>query len=114
MSSNFISKKNIFQFERLPVQNEVELFDDILKYDILHIERIISNGWNRIDDKWYDQENDEWVILIKGKATLAFENDQIVDLVEGDYLFIPSHCKHKVCETSNEPPAVWLAVHIKK
>lgn len=114
MKSSRICKKNIFQIESLPDKNEVELFDDLLSSEGLLIERIISNGWNRIEDKWYDQENDEWVLLIKGNASIGFENDQIMELTEGDYLYIPSHCKHKVIKTSNEPPAIWLAVHIKK
>ena len=30
----------------------------------------------------------------------------------GDYLFIPAHTPHRVLETSDTPPCLWLAVHV--
>ena len=54
---------------------------------------------------------DEWVIVLRGSATLAFADGATVDLHEGDYLTIPAHRKHRVSRTSSDPETVWLAVH---
>ncbi len=114
MSITGIYKHNILKYDKLPGKNEVELFEEILKTKELLIERIVSNGWNRDEDKWYDQENEEWVLLLKGNASIEFENNLIIELYEGDYMLIPSHCKHKVVRTSSEPPCIWLAIHLKE
>ena len=111
MKNSGICKNNIFQYSKLPGKKDKELFENIFSSDNILIERIISSGWNKIDDKWYDQEKDEWVILLKGFATIEFEKNKITELVEGDYLFIPTHCKHKVTKSSSKPPCIWLTVH---
>ncbi|MAT57460.1 MAG: hypothetical protein CMF23_05760 [Ignavibacteriae bacterium] len=88
-----------------------ELFEIISEKDNIKIERIISDGHSTPDDYWYDQDKDEFVILLKGNAVLLFENDERVDLSEGDYVVIPKHCRHKVLGTSKETKTIWLAVH---
>jgi cupin 2 domain-containing protein len=77
----------------------------------LCIERIVSNGESGINNKWYDQDNDEWVILLKGKAVLEFEDNLTLELTEGDYVLIPAHLRHKVTEASRKPNCIWLALH---
>ncbi len=57
--------------------------------------------------KWYDQEEDEWVILIQGSAQLQV-NDKILTLTHGDSLFLPKHTPHQVLNTSED--ALWLGV----
>ena len=86
---------------------EGEIFDSLLNHKNVKIERIISS--DKIQDKEYAQEQDEWVILLKGKATLNLAGD-MHELNEGDYLFIPAKQKHKIVKT--ELGTVWLAVHI--
>lgn len=88
-----------------------EIFDVLFRSDHILIERIISPVSFKADGKWYDQENDEWVVLIKGSATLEFEKGFKRDLKAGDYLFIPAHLKHRVQETSCMEDTLWLAVH---
>lgn len=75
----------------------------------VRIERIVSNGHWSPPDFWYDQEQNEWVLLLRGTATLKFEDGSLVHLTAGDYLLIKAHVKHRVEEVS--PDAIWLAVH---
>ncbi|HSD92759.1 MAG TPA: cupin domain-containing protein [Methyloceanibacter sp.] len=76
------------------------------------IERIVSTGQTTPDGKWYDQEADEWVLLVKGGARLRIEGEsQDRTLAPGDYLLLPAHCRHRVTWTEREPPTVWLAIH---
>lgn len=100
---------NIF---RLPpnLPNE-EVFEEIVKRDRALIERIISTGQSTPPDEWYDQEQDEWVILLQGEAQLAYSDGTTLNLNVGDYVWLPAHQKHRVAYTSSDPPCIWLAVH---
>lgn len=95
-----------------PLPSE-ELFESLLKGSHFRVERIISCGQMTPPEQWYDQETDEWVILLQGNATLRLldTDPTIINLVAGDYLFIPAHQKHRVEFTSHQPPCVWLAIH---
>ncbi len=88
-----------------------ELFESIVSADNILIERIISTGQTTPPGEWYDQDKDEWVILLQGTAILSYEDASQIKLTAGDYLFIPAHQKHRVEYTSSEPPCIWLAVH---
>ncbi|MBS4013727.1 MAG: cupin domain-containing protein [Bacteroidetes bacterium] len=103
---------NIFNIDSLPIDSE--LFDTIFHNKNVKIERILSKGQVTKDGEWYNQETDEWVILIQGNAKIEFENHKIIELNSGDYIFIPSHQKHKVIFTSVDPICIWIAVHIEK
>ncbi len=85
-----------------------ERFDTLMQHDGITVERIASN---RLENgKWYDQETDEWVILVQGEAVLEFENGKQVTLVAGEHLFIEAHRRHRVVTTSGD--ALWLAVYL--
>lgn len=85
-----------------------EQFDTLLKTEDIHIEKITSNG--QVSDEWYEQERDEWVVLLEGEGRLLFEeNNTIVHLDKGEHIHIPKMKKHKVIYTSK--PTVWLAIH---
>jgi cupin 2 domain-containing protein len=101
--------KNIFSGIRN--QSPEELFETIIKTNQLKIERIISSGQSTDKEKWYDQDADEWVILLKGSAGLLFErsNDEII-MKPGDYVNIPAHHKHRVEWTDANEETIWLAV----
>jgi cupin 2 domain-containing protein len=75
------------------------------------IERIVSHSHSSPAGFWYDQETDEWVIVLRGSAVLEFEGNDAVELQGGDYLTIAKHVKHRVASTGAE--TVWLAVHLK-
>ena len=49
-----------------------EHFSPLLTSDSgLLVERIVSWGHVTPEDQWYDQEKDEWVLLLEGAARLA-------------------------------------------
>ena len=98
-------------FKQLPTDLSEEVFETLAQGSEVRIERIISSGQSSPKTGWYDQEKHEWVIVLKGSATITFENGSVVDLQEGDYLNIPAHRKHRVTRTSSNPETVWLAVH---
>ena len=75
------------------------------------IERIVSAGHVTPENEWYDQDRDEWVVLLRGNATVLFDDKSVLHVKDGDVLFICAHRKHRVIYTSVEPPCIWLAVH---
>ncbi len=87
-----------------------EVFEEILKAGNVRIERITSNGQISPGNFWYDQPENEWVILLQGEAIIGFTDGVETRLKGGDYLFLPAHQKHRVVHTSREPPCIWLAV----
>ncbi|MEM8777809.1 MAG: cupin domain-containing protein [Cyanobacteria bacterium P01_G01_bin.49] len=91
--------------------NHQELFETIVSTKILKIERIISTGQITPKGIWYDQAQDEWVILLQGEAQLSYEDGSIINLKIGDYLLLKAHQKHRVEYTSIDPPCIWLAIH---
>lgn len=102
--------RNLFKDIRLP-EGDTEIFEGVCTAGNLSIERIISNGQTTPAGKWYNSDRNEWVVLLKGKASLEMENGMVIHLSEGDYLLIPAGQKHRVSYTSKEPPCIWLAVH---
>lgn len=63
--------------------------------------------------EFYNQDFDEWVMLLKGKAELFFpEKKEKITLLEGDYIYIKANNKHRVEYTSND--AIWIALHLKE
>ncbi len=102
--------KNIFNLpESLP---DKELFEILHNNEKVKIERIISTGQTTPSGQWYDQDRDEWVILLQGQAELSYADGKSIKLRAGDYLFIPARQKHRVEHTSCEPPCIWLAIHL--
>ena len=91
--------------------NNQEVFETILSTPNLKIERIISTGKITPQGTWYDQQQDEWVLLLQGEAQLSYEDGSIINLRTGDYLLIKAHQKHRVESTSLNPPCIWLAIH---
>ena len=99
-------KRNLLQ--GLPAGQE-EIIEELCASPAVRIERIVSHGQPSPPGFWYDQNTEEWVLLVQGTATLELENGASERLVTGDYLRIPAHLKHRVAEVSQD--AVWLAVH---
>ena len=86
---------------------EGERFESLLSHKGLVVERIVSSS--KIASQEYVQEQDEWVVLLQGEATLDVDG-QTVQLRSGDYLFLPSRTPHTVQRVSDG--ALWLAVHL--
>lgn len=102
--------KNIF--EKIPKNLPQELIDILLKENTVRIERIVSRGHNSPKDFWYDQNENEWVILLKGNAVMIFkEKDEIIKMKEGDYINIPAHKKHRVEQTSKNEDTIWVCIY---
>ena len=71
------------------------------------IERIVSTGQASPAGFWYDQEEDEFVLLGTGAARLAIEGRPEPVLLEpGDWVNLPAQCRHRVEWTSAQPPTV--------
>ena len=104
-----MKKENIFA--NLVKNNDKEIFQEILSKNNIKIERIVSYGQSSPKEGWYDQENDEWVMVLRGKAILSFKDSDDVVLESGEYINIPAHTKHKVSWTTPDEETIWLAVH---
>jgi cupin 2 domain-containing protein len=89
-----------------------ERFDVLVGQPGCRIERIVSSGQASPPGFWYDQPQDEWVLLLSGTAGLRFEDEADVrQLGPGDWLLVPAHTRHRVEWTDATQPSVWLAVH---
>jgi cupin 2 domain-containing protein len=98
-------------FDDLPVKADAELFSDLLLRPGVRIERIVSTGQATPVDAPYDQDHDEWVVLLRGAAGLWLEGEGERTLRPGDHLFIPARKVHRVVWTADNEPTVWLAIH---
>ncbi|RTZ40016.1 cupin domain-containing protein [Candidimonas sp. SYP-B2681] len=99
-------------FDNLPLDTSQETFDGMLNVPGLRIERIVSHGQASPPGFWYQQSWDEWVIVLKGQATLQIEGkENLAQLRAGDHYWLPTGCRHRVVRTSHDGPTIWLAVH---
>lgn len=101
-------KSNIY--EQIPENLKDEFFEVLASSKSVKIEKIVSFGHSTPRDEWYDQEQNEWVVLLKGEAVLLFENEKEIRLLEGDFINIPAHKKHRVLWTKPSEKTIWLAV----
>jgi cupin 2 domain-containing protein len=97
-------------FTELPSIASGEACDTLLETEGVKIERIVSHSAASPEGFWYDQPQDEWVLVVKGEARLLIHPDERVSLETGDHVLLPAHCRHRVEWTSGE--TVWLAVHV--
>ncbi|MBL9082905.1 MAG: cupin domain-containing protein [Planctomycetales bacterium] len=96
-------------FDEVPTPLPEELVQKILSGPNLRIERIVSHGHASPDGFWYDQEQNEFVVLLKGAARLRFE-DEVIEMIPGSSVNIPAHRRHRVEWTTPDGPTIWLAV----
>jgi cupin 2 domain-containing protein len=96
-------------FNDIPANLTDELFSTLLEATNVRIERILSHGHASPDGFWYDQDQHEWVVVLKGAARLRFEEES-VEMKPGDFVNIPANKKHWVDWTTPDEPTVWLAV----
>ncbi len=90
-----------------------ELVETLAAGEGWRIERIVSTGQATPPGRWLEQAWDEWVALLSGEATLAWEDGSSARLAPGAWRWIPAGERHRVEATSAEPACVWLAVHVR-
>jgi cupin 2 domain-containing protein len=93
----------------IPSSLPQELTETLVQAKHVRIERIVSQGHVSPEEFWYDQAENEFVLLIQGKARLRFE-DSVVEMKPGDWLVIPANCRHRVEWTTPNQKTIWLAV----
>jgi cupin 2 domain-containing protein len=101
MPSNFVSD--------LPTRLPDELLTTLLGAADVRIERIVSHGHASPEGFWYDQDQHEWVVVLKGAARLKVE-DGVIEMKPGDFVNISAHKKHRVEWTTPDEPTILLAV----
>jgi len=108
-----IESKNIFR--NVGAHLKEELVGILLSTGtIVRLEEVTSPK-SDTQSKIYDQDEDEFVMVVKGYAELEFEEDgrwNKVDMRDGDYTTIPAHLRHRVVRT--EEGTTWLALFYKK
>ncbi len=97
-------------YESIPKDPDAEIFNDIISTPGTRIERIISKGHTSPEIGWYDQEENEWVMVLEGAGTLTFEDGSVAHLSKGDHINIPAHCRHRVSWTDLDQITIWLVV----
>jgi cupin 2 domain-containing protein len=99
-------------FSNIPDSTTEEIFETLLKTDHFKLERIISMGQATPSGEWYDQDGNEWVMLLSGSAGLLFEgSEEVLVMKPGDYVYIPARQRHRVEWTDASQKTVWLALH---
>lgn len=93
----------------IPVDLTAEATRELVSADDVRIERIVSRGHASPAGFWYDQDENEWVVVLKGSARLRFE-DRVVALAAGDSIAIAAHTRHRVDWTPPDEDTIWLAV----
>ena len=74
----------------------------------VRVERIVSFGHVTPEGQWYDQNEDEWCLVLEGEGRIAFEDGRDIRLGRGASCFLPRHLRHRVAATSS--PCVWLCL----
>ncbi len=80
--------KNLFT--DIPGHLPEELFETLVNTGSVKIQRIISRRHSTREGDWYDQDTNEFVILLKGAARLEFRDGRQTELGPGDCLQLPA------------------------
>lgn len=71
----------------------------------------MSRGHRSPEGFWYDQAEDELVVLVAGEATLRIAGEAADRrLRAGEWLLLPAGLRHRVTWTPTDRDTVWLAV----
>jgi cupin 2 domain-containing protein len=99
-------------FQAIPDSLPVELAETLVGSSHVRIERIISRQHASLPGFWYDQDWNEWVLLLTGTAGLRIEGfEDVLTLKPGDHLLLSAHQRHRVEWTDPQTDTIWLAVH---
>lgn len=95
----------------LPLSAAEELLAPLAEGGRFRLLRIVSTGQATPPDQWYDQPENEWVVVLRGRAGLRIAGEATRELGPGDWLLLPAHRRHRVEWTAQNEPTVWLALH---
>ena len=113
MSDNITAPPTLNILSSLPAPRGDEAIDTLLRGSGIRVERIASHGQASPAGFWYDQNEAEWVLVLRGRARLSIEGEaQDRALGPGDSVFLPAHCRHRVAWTSPDEPTVWLTIFV--
>ena len=101
-------------YKAVPEKIDAELLELLVENENVRVERIVSQGHKSPETGWYDQQQNEWVIVLQGEALLEFADGSTRRLKTGDYINIKAHVKHKVSWTDPDMKTIWLAIHYSK
>ena len=102
-------------FDDVPGGLSEEQFIELVATPHARIERIVSNGQASPRGSWYDQDEAEWVLLLRGEAGLQFEDETAPRVLKpGDHVLIAAHRRHRVAHTAPGEPTIWLAVFFRE
>ena len=91
---------------------ENELVSIMYEDASVRIERIVSMGQITPEGFIYDQNEDEFVTVLKGEAVISLvDENRDFHLYEGDSFMIYAGVRHRVTYTSS--PCIWLCVFNK-
>ena len=94
-----------------PPQGE-ERTEVLVATETMRLERIHSCGASSPEGFWYEQQEEEWVCLLQGRASLQFADEERPRLLErGDSLMIRAGRRHRVLATDPDPGTIWLALY---
>ncbi|MDJ0951937.1 MAG: cupin domain-containing protein [Alphaproteobacteria bacterium] len=97
----------------LPSANDAEVTECLVSANGVRLERIVSLGQASPEGFWYDQAEDEWVLLLAGGARLTIAGEpEDRPLGPGDAIYLPAGCRHRVAWTDPTQPTVWLALFL--
>jgi cupin 2 domain-containing protein len=95
----------------IPEARPQELEQLLLENEHLSIRRILSKGHSAPAQGWYEQQDNEWVLVVKGEGIIEFTDHSERHMQEGDYCYIPALKKHRVKWTPEQEATIWLAIH---
>ncbi|MDY0117806.1 MAG: cupin domain-containing protein [Sulfurimonadaceae bacterium] len=101
--------KTINILKNIPAPVDEEFLETLVEHSNVHIVRIVSYGHIAPKEGWYDQAENEWIVVLEGAAILSFPNGEDMKLSKGDSYYIPAHQQHKVSWTAPGEQTIWLA-----
>ncbi|MDA0256155.1 MAG: cupin domain-containing protein [Chloroflexi bacterium] len=97
-------------FAGLPRELPAELTTVLAAGEGARVERIVSRGHATAADEWYEQDEDEWVLVVAGAARLDLAGGASIELGPGDWVDLPAGLRHRVAWTAPDIDTIWLAV----
>ncbi|KEF42006.1 MAG: hypothetical protein ER33_08405 [Cyanobium sp. CACIAM 14] len=88
-----------------------EITTVVLETPQSRLEKIHSCSASSPEGFWYDQTENEWVLLLQGSARLQFADEsEPRQLACGDALLISAGRRHRLLASDPHPGTIWLAL----